>query len=125
MKKSKYENLLTSHEIEFLKKIDEYDKIKAGLDFMELVDKLPKDFNAFFDKLNKEVPKNSQKTTVWLKSLAQTDPKFFEEVVAVMLVLNDMEEPSKKVEKLSKKQLEQEEFNEAIDIMYKKIKSML
>lgn len=125
MKKSKYENLLTSHEIEFLKKIDEYDKIKAGLDFMELVDKLPKDFDAFFDKLNKEVPKDSKKLIDWLKSLAQTDPKFFEEVSAVIMVLNDVEEPSKKVEKISKKQLEQEEFNEAIDIMYKKIKSML
>lgn len=125
MKKSKYENLLTSHEIEFLKKIDEYDKIKAGLDFMELVDKLPRDFNAFFDRLNKEVPKDSKKSIDWLKSVSQTDPKFFEEVSAVIMVLNDMEEPSKKVEKISKKQLEQEEFNAALDIAYKKFKTRL
>ena len=100
-------------------------KIKAGLDFMELVDKLPRDFNAFFDRLNKEVPKDSKKSIDWLKSVSQTDPKFFEEVSAVIMVLNDMEEPSKKVEKISKKQLDQEEFNAALDIAYKKFKTRL
>ena len=43
---NKLEECLTTHEIEFLKKIDEYDNIKEGFNLVALLDQIPKDIPA-------------------------------------------------------------------------------
>ena len=122
MTNNNYENVLTSYEIDFLKKIGEYDNIISGLNMLTIINKLPANFDEFFVKFKKVVPEKNKSVETWLKDLAKEDPKFFQETVAVFTVLADMKDSEKKVEKLSKKELEEAELKQALDIFSKKMK---
>ena len=124
MKKNTLENRLTTHEIEFLKKIGEYDDIKAGFEIMELVKQIPDDVSAFFERFDKEVSTNPSKFESSLRKIAKEDPVFFKQIMAFYTLLGDLSPSNPSVEKISKHQLEQETKKEAMEIIIKKFKSI-
>lgn len=124
MKKNKIEDRLTTHEIEFLKKIGEYDDIKAGFELMELLKQLPDDVSAFFDRFNKEVSPNPAKFESSLKKIAKEDPTFFKQVITFYTLLGDAQPSKPTIEKISRTHLEEENRDEFLEIIAKKIKAL-
>ena len=121
---NKLEECLTTHEIEFLKKIDEYDNIKEGFNLVALLDQIPKDIPAFLDRFNKEIPDNPAKVETALKRILKEDPVFFKQVIAFYTALRDLSPIQTKVEKVSKKEMKKQEEQQALDIITKKLKSI-
>ena len=114
----------TSHELEFLKDIGEYDNIMAGLEFMETMKKLPDDPTEFLNRLDKEVPSDPQEASAALVEISKNDPEFFEQILAYSKLVNDLKPQETKVEKVSIKQMQEQEEAEAYEILMKKLKTL-
>ena len=91
---------------------------------MKLLNQIPDDVDAFFERFNKEVPTNPDKFEPSLRKIAKEDPVFFKQIIAFYTLLGDAVPTKTTVEKISKKQVEQQEVEEALEIISKKLKSI-
>ena len=119
IKKVEKPALLTAEEIAKAKITPEELAILEAADaFCDVVDLLPSDekgMDAFFDKMDKTFPNDFEGAFNKLGEVAQKDPNFYVQLLALTTILNDVvEEEPAKVEKVKTNIIKKAKSNEKI-----------
>jgi hypothetical protein len=118
----------TEEEEAYLRTIGEYDAINDAIALAETVDLLPDDPQVLLDRIDKEIPDDFVEGVAQLVKIAKKDPKFFNQIVALLEVLSEAEEVEDasegSVEKVSLADIEQEKDDEIYELIMEKVKGI-
>lgn len=110
---------------DFLMNFYEYSDLIKGIDFLNTLNLLPDDPKVLFDRIDKEIPDDFNLAIEKLNEISVKDTEFFIQIMALVDVLNGVNNSSKddltnKLKKQKEQELYLEIFNSLKNIKNKK-----
>ena len=120
MKKVDIHSYFTTHEIEYFKSIGEYENILNCVNFINIMNQFPDNTDEFMDKFN-DLPSDPKKREATLLKLKKQDPKFLTQLACLGDIIEECKSDAK-VQKLTKKDLQNAELNRLVELSKKELK---